>query len=355
LVESKIYSMVTLQEPIMLNYETFTLADALAPHPPIIQLVKGIIPAASITIFYGYPGSLKSSLVMDLAMAIATGQNWLPSMPNSLVSIPGILTKKAPVLWIDLDNGTEVTSNRIAAFSRGYNAPLYTPFYWMSYPTPAIQASKSNSIASLSSHIANNIPELPELIVIDTLLRAAHVKDENSSEMDTVLNNIHKMAEDLKAAIIMISHSNKVNNGRGGNGLRGHSSIEGGVDAVYQVKRDEHSDLVVVENQKARRKPKDPFSARWTFTLDIDQESLQVARFYHEGNQPTKQQTNMANLCQKILDVLSTKGKMNKSELYAEVGGNRQTYLDALDQLIQSKKITKKPGFYKNVSLYECV
>lgn len=335
------------------SYQTFSIADALAPKQRPPMLVESILPIGSVSIWYGYPGSLKSAFVMDMAMAIATGQPFLPSMPNAGGNFPGYKTNPCPVLWIDLDNGLEVTGERVAAFARTYHADPQTPFLYMSYPTPAIQASRASSIVSLTSHILNNLTLRPGLIVLDTLLRAAHVKDENASEMDTVLNNLHKMAEDLKATLAMISHSKKENYGRAGNGLRGHSSIEGGVDYVFYVKRDGHSDCVEIENQKARRKPVDPFGARWTYMLDIDKESLLEARFYQEAVTSTnKAANNFSMLCKKIIDTLVQQGGMNKSDLFNEVGGNRQNFNDALDKVIQNGDVKKKQGAY-NSTLYE--
>ena len=342
----------------MPNYETFTLADALKPRPKTPMLVDNILPAGSISIFYGYPGSLKSMLVMDMCMAIVTNQNWLPGLPNPTLNggkFMGFKTTLTAVLWVDMDNGFEVTAERIAALAKNYKAPTITPFYFMSYPTPQIQAVSLKSMAGLQAHIMT-LPILPGVIVIDTLLRAAHVKDENASEMDTALNNLHKLAEDLKCAMILISHSKKENNGRAGNGLRGHSSIEGGVDYVFQVKRDDHSDIIEIENQKARRKPVDPFSARWTFMNDIDGEILEEARFYYGGKISTmsKQQAAILMGCQKIVDVLVKNGTMNNSELFKAVGGNRNNFSDALKKTIADGHVQIKTGAY-NSTIYEAI
>jgi hypothetical protein len=337
------------------NYETFTLADALFPRPRPPMLVDKILPAGSVSIWYGYPGSLKSALLMDQCMAIATGSPWLIPMPHSGVTGGGYKTALTPVLWIDLDNGYEVTAERVAAFSRTYNAPTTTPFFFMCYPTPTIQAVRQNNIASLQAHIMQMSTQ-PRVIVIDTLLRAAHVKDENASEMDTVLNNLHKMAEDLKATLTLISHSKKENMGRAGNGLRGHSSIEGGVDYVFYVKRDEHSDTVQVENQKSRRKPVDTFSAKWTYNLDIDGESLYEARFYFDATVSlSKQQATVLNLCQKICDVLKANGAMSQSALYSKIRGFRKNFNDALDRVVNDGLVTKITGSIKGAIIYELV
>jgi hypothetical protein len=335
------------------NYQHFTIADALAPKQRPVMLVEKLLPAGSVSIFYGYPGSLKSALIMDLTMAVATGKPYLPSMPNSGGKFPGYKTTQAPVLWIDLDNGLEVTGERVAAFARTYQADPTTPYMYMSYPSPSIQASRASSINSLTSHIFNNLPQRPGLIVLDTLLRAAHVKDENSSEMDTVLNNLHKMAEDLKCTLIMISHSKKENYGRAGNGLRGHSSIEGGVDYVFYVKRENHSDVIEIENQKARRKPIDPFSAKWTYLNDIDGETLCEARFYFEPTIATnKHEVAILEICRKIVETIEDNGSMTKSDLFNRVKGNRQNFEEALQKAVKDGKVKSKPGAY-NSTIYD--
>jgi len=49
---------------------------------------------------------------------------------------------QSPTLWLDLDNGSEVLTERLAAFARCYQAPNDTPFYWLTFPNPPIAAVK---------------------------------------------------------------------------------------------------------------------------------------------------------------------------------------------------------------------
>jgi hypothetical protein len=225
----------------------------------------------------------------------------------------------------------------------------------MSYPTPTIRANDPRSMAALYAFVAN-LPIIPKFIVIDTLLRAANVKDENASEMDTVLNNIHKMAEDLKATLIMISHSKKENYGRAGNGLRGHSSIEGGVDAVFYVKREHHSDIVDIENQKARRKPVDPLTVRWTNVSDPISEELIEARFFGEAgtSAATKFNQVIQGIYQKIIDTLEDNGAMNQSELRKKLSVNHSNFDMALNNAVKDGRVIIKPGPY-NSNIYDVI
>lgn len=331
-------------------YVIKSYADALIPKPRIGYLVDHVLPAGSVSIWYGYPGSLKSNLVMDMALAVATGSPWLPSMPPD-TTVTGYSVVQTPVIWIDIDNGEDVVEERIRAFGSVYGAGAGTEFFYMPYPD--IRAVNAKYMAELTNFIAVTGLVRP-LIIIDTLLRAAKVKDENSSEMDTVMYNIHKMAEDLKATLAMISHSNKVNNGRAGNALRGHSSIEGGVDSVFRVSRDGNSDIVEITNEKARRKPVDPFSARWTFTSDPSSDELISARFYQAaGAKANKQQATINAVIAQIRNLLLTEGKMNKSELYNRIKGNKSNFLTALDQAVKDGHIYETPGLFNNSKVYD--
>lgn len=335
-------------------YTIKSYSDVLTPRPRIGYLVDKILPSGSVSIWYGYPGSLKSNLVLDMAMAIATGKNWLPGMPNSTSKFPGYKVVKVPILWLDIDNGEDVVEERMRAFGSVYGASALTDFYYMPYPD--IRAISDRAMVDLTDYLQQFLLSKSigyPLIVLDTLLRAAKVKDENSSEMDTVMRNLRKMSEVLKATMTLISHSNKVNNGRAGNALRGHSSIEGGVDSVFRVSRENNSDIVEVTNEKARRKPVDPFSARWTYTADPVSDELLSARFYiSDTAKVSKTQQAQDALMAQIRDLLNTEGKMNKSELYSRIGGYRAYFNFALDKAVKDGHIKEITGAY-NAKIYE--
>lgn len=337
-----------------MTYKVYTLNDALAPRPKRNYLIDKILLERSFTAFYGYPGSLKSSIVLDMAMAVSTGNNFLPSMPGATNIFAGYKTFQVPVFWIDIDNGEDVSAERIAAFATTYKAPANTPFYWMSYPDPSVIASNTGSMNKITSFLLNSAYK-PGWIIVDTLLRVAGVKDENSSQMDLVMGNLHKLAVDLRSALTVISHSRKEKTGRAGNGLRGHSSIEGGLDAVFYVDREEKSDIITIENHKSRRKPIDDFSARWTYINDPINDDLLEARFYHETvSRISKQQATILNLCQQIVDELKQSGELNKTNLYKSIGGNYSNFENALRRTVDDGLVIEKVGT-RNAKLYQAV
>lgn len=338
----------------IMAYVIKSYADALKLKPRIHYLVDKILPGGSLSVWYGFPGSLKSNLLMDLGMAVATGQNWLPCLPNSTSTFPGYKVVQVPVIWCDIDQGEDVVEERIRAFGSVYGAHELTDFYYMPYPD--IRAVSDRAMLDLTNCLEQFLQSKAisyPLIVIDTLLRAAKVKDENSSEMDTAMRNLRKMTEVLKSTTVLISHSNKVNNGRAGNALRGHSSIEGGVDAVFRVSRENNSDVVEVTNEKARRKPVDPFSARWTFESDPVSDELLKARFYiSDTARVSKTQQTMNTLMANIRDLLVAEGQMNKSELYSRIKGSKTNFDQAIAQAVRDGHIYEMPGFFNNSKVY---
>lgn len=323
------------------SWHAFTLADALSPRPHSPMIVQGILPCRSLSVWFGAPGELKTNLLLDMGIAVAAGSRWLSPLPGRVGS--GITVSQCPVLWVDLDNGEDVMSERIAAFARAYNAPESTPIYWLSFPSPPLRAAKG--LAGLVKY-AQGISA--GVIVIDNLLRVAGVKDENSSEMDTAMSHLRQLAEDTGAAVALVHHRRKDTMGRNGDTLRGHSSIEASIDSGFLIERD--GDTVTVTCTKARRKPIATFAALWTFEHELNGETLHAARFYGVSVPDPKAKAE-ADLKARILATLAT-GPMNQSELVGATGARKSAVLDALNTLVTEQKVSSQRG-PKNARVYE--
>lgn len=328
--------------------DSVSYAEMLKPRSKPIYLIDRLITERTINIFYGYPGSKKSLAVADMCMAIVSGENFLPSMPGAKAIYPGHKTKKGAVLWMDYENGEDLSYERFTAFGRNYKVSPGVNFFYACLPK--LSTVDNRSIALLINEI-KAFPVIPSVIVIDTLLRFAKVKDENSSEMDRVMAAARKLVDELQVTIFLISHSNKVLGTRAGNALRGHSSIEGGADSVFRVNSDKSTDMIEIVNEKARRNPIEPFSARWTYTSDpLNCDQLVEARLYYEPYQSKnsmaaqKKQAAQDALEKRILKTLDKLGPTSKNNLCKEVGGNRTAALSALDSLEDALAITITPS-----------
>lgn len=259
------------------TWEWRTLAQAYEPKPPRAYVVNQLLPLPSLSVPFGSPGALKTMLILDLAVCVASGQDWLLPSPNS--GAQSFKTAQAAVLWIDCDNGQDRLERRLAALGCGHKAQKNTPLYFVSFPNPPFVAKKPAAIKIVIDHA---LSVEAKLIVFDNLGTISGGADENSSQMVAVMAGLRQIAEKAGAAVVCIHHRNKSEQVRAGNSLRGHSSIEGAVDLALLIGRDEGSDIVNVKATKSRDVPTETFEALWTYTRDGAGELLD-ARFYGLG------------------------------------------------------------------------
>jgi hypothetical protein len=259
--------------------EPYTLVDAYQERPPVEHIAGNMFELPSLNIVYGSPGTLKSFLMADLAVCAAAGIDWLAPAPWQIGNIAQpIKTRQCSVMWVDFDNGSRRTHDRIAALSRARNLPIDTPITYYSMPYPWLNATDKGSIGALSLRIQ---VLGCEFVVIDNLGTVSGGVDENSSEMIQVMSSFRQLAEETGAAIILIHHQtkNRISTGRAGDSLRGHSSIEGSLDMTLMVEREELSDTISIKGPKARGVDINPFSA--VFSYEDDQfGELITAKFW---------------------------------------------------------------------------
>lgn len=264
------------------------LTHAYLEREPLKFLIDGLLPCPSLSIVYGGPGSLKSMLLADMAICIASGGRWLEAMPNDGVQ-PGktFAVTQAPVLWIDFDNGTRRTDERIDAFAKARNLPVTTPINYVSMPTPWLNASQRPMIDELAKLILHLEAKL---VVIDNLGLITGDVEENSAGMAQVMGNLRWLCETTESAVMTIHHQRKSSandhGARKGEMLRGHSSIEAALDLALIVERKNGDDSIAIIPTKVRGyKLTDIFGAHFTYEHRENTYDLALARFYSEATE----------------------------------------------------------------------
>lgn len=293
-------------------WKIFTLDDAFAPRPAAQYLVDGLIESKSLVITYGSPGVMKSLLLADLAVCVAGGLRWLASTgADDSVSFS---TVQAPVMWIDADNGVRRTHERFEALARTHQVPPSAPLWYVSMPSPALDASDAYAIDTLAARI---IRHQVGLLVIDNLSVISGKADENSDEMLTVMTNLRRLIETTGAALIVIHHQRKGSagfQGRKGETLRGHSSINAALDLALLVGREEQASCISIRATKERGAPVKPFSAEFVFTHQPDSHELLSARF---SGRPfrTEPDPSEENLGDEVVAIVAENRGINQSAL----------------------------------------
>lgn len=263
-------------ERLASRWQLITAAELMQPVKPPNFLIGRIIRKPALICFYGAPGSLKTMLAYDMAVCVAAGIPWLPHLPGEAGTGGGHAVSQAPGLIVDLDNGPEGLQERIGALSRGRGLTTPPPYAAISLPNPLLNLA-------MPEDTQNVIDQARALgagfILIDNLGTASGGADENSSQMVPVMANLRHITNTTGAVVNVIHHSRKApSNGREGDRLRGHSSIEAAFDLALMIERDEN--LLTIKSTKTRANEVMPFIARWTFE-DTQEGALEWARFWH--------------------------------------------------------------------------
>jgi hypothetical protein len=298
--------------------QPFTLADAYEDRPPVEYIVKGIFEVGSLSILYGAPGSMKSLLAAQMLVDIVGGTNWLERMNNQGGGFPTI-TKGC--LWLDFDNGKNRTHARFKALGLGRKLPVEAPLRYYSMAWPVLDASDAVQIGELIERIKTYDVSF---VVIDNLGVISGGRDENTSQMQEVIAGLRKLADETNTAIVVIHHSRKTSGfsgGRSGDAMRGHSSIEAGLDLALLVTREEQSDMVEIKATKVRGATVKPFSAQFTYEHRAGTDELETARFFGVD---VVDMTSDAAIKSAILDVIGagniTDSKpLNQGEVVTQV------------------------------------
>ncbi len=278
-----ILSSVSVEEDNALaEWQIFTPADAYKPGGPLPYLVTDILFYPSLSIVYGGPGSLKSMILADMAVCVATGATWLEAPVGGSV-LRSYTTTKAPVLWIDFDNGRRRTHERFDAFGKAYAMPEDAPFYYVSMGGPQLDLTSY----AMGDGLLKLIRRLgAKLVIIDNLGLVIGSAEENSGDMSAVMGNLRSICEDGDCAVITVHHQRK-SNGTGDKGirkgetLRGHSSIEASLDLALLVERKDGENNVTVFPTKVRGyRAFDFFGATFTFQHQEGTRDLAMARFF---------------------------------------------------------------------------
>jgi hypothetical protein len=297
-------------------WHVFSLADAFTPQSPPVHLAEGLITLPSLSIVYGAPGTLKSFLLLDMLICIAAGKKvrgWLcPLDANG--GFPRMV-KQAPALWVDFDNGPRRMHTRAAAVARAYDLRENIPFHYVSMPTPWLDASKAVGLDPLREAIERY---QTKVVVIDNLLLVKGDLEENSADMGLVMAHLRQLTEEYGCAVIPVHHQRKDQggNGRSGDRLRGHSSIEAAIDLALLVEREDGSSAITISSTKTRDIDVSPFAAMFTYEHQPGTTELFSARFY---GVPQDDERSDKAIDFAIRDILTGGRQLLKKDLCDEV------------------------------------
>lgn len=323
----------------------YLASEALKERESVPYIINPLLSLPSLNLVYGISGSLKTNLVIDLAVCVACGDKWLGAMDGN-EHVEAHKVKQSPILWIDADSGQNALHQRFGAMLRAHHGNERTPIYYASFLNPPFTAIDASAVNSLIQYA---VKRKVKLIVFDNLGTVSGGKDENSAEMIPVMSNLRFISEQTGAAVVVIHHDVKNDNGQRKT-PRGHSSIEAALDLALWVKRED--DVLTVAPTKTRGAPVDPFSALWTWEHRDGTLDLYSARFYGIASE-------LDNAAQKIHDVLIAHIRKTPStqteliELCKTLSIPKHKCLTEIQQLVHKKRIKALPNQAHNRTVYQ--
>lgn len=205
--------------------------------PEAKPLIDGVINEATLSVVYGAPKSAKSFLMLDQALHIATGIDWM-----------GHTTQKGPVLYL-LGEGVGGVNKRAMAWLAHHELAAAPNFHLLADTVRLLEDVELNALLGL----IDEQPAKPIAIYIDTLARAMTGGEENdASSMGKLVHAADMIRNHTGATVTFVHHSGK----DATKGSRGSTALLGALDTEFRVTK-EGSKVVMTNTAQRDLEPLD--------------------------------------------------------------------------------------------------
>ena len=209
-------------------------AELFSAGPEPQWLIKGLLPQAELAVVYGEPGSGKSFMALDLAMAVARGTEWRSKR-----------VRQGRVIYVAAEGGGGFRK-RLRAYAQQHAIGLAgMPFGVVSaapnmlLKADAVELIKAIREAADGEHVA--------LVVLDTFAQVMPGGNENSGEdVGRALAHCKAIHAATGALVVLVHHSGKDVT----KGARGWSGLRAAADVELEVRRLPSARLLRVAKQK---------------------------------------------------------------------------------------------------------
>jgi hypothetical protein len=207
--------------------------------------VDGLIETETLGLIFGDPGCGKSFLAVDLALSVATGNDF-----------HGNTTKQGSVFFI-AGEGHNGLARRFAAWGEAHGISLKgVPMFKSERAAQFLDETSAKAVTDAVMGLAAQYG-CPALIIIDTLARNFGPGDENNTkEMSEFIVAIDDMkAAFLGCCVLIVHHSGHADKQR----ARGAMALKGALDFEFRVEKVGHNLKLINTKMKDAEAPEDLF------------------------------------------------------------------------------------------------
>lgn len=199
-------------------------------------LVYDFFEQNTVSLLFGDSGSHKSFIALDLACCIGTGKSY-----------HGLQLKQSPILYLAAE-GRGGIRKRIAAWElvnqiNITNFPIYVPKQFILLDT---DEGKEELFDALQYHFWPDVKEnynLPNdrsfIIFIDTLAKSMSGDEDQTKDMNKILNVSRELQQDYNCTVIILHHTGHSAKTR----PRGAYTLIGGVDTNYRIETNNNKEV----------------------------------------------------------------------------------------------------------------
>lgn len=282
------------------RFQVFHASDALKDQEPIEWLIENLMTTSSINIIAGAAGSKKTYAMLDLAVCVALGKNWLDYK-----------TSKGAVLIVDEENGAKRLTRRLAQVQRGHLLDQPDPGTGKKHPDIPLY------FTTLSALDLGNIEDITQLqlliekleiklVIIDSLVDVMPGKDENSArDTQMIFRELRRLSDVQGVVFVVIHHLNKMGS------TRGSTAIPGGVDLVLQVESRGDTKTIKFQTEKAR----DIDALTFYATANFSGDRKEPVQFYLTGRDEPDEAIHFGNVARQIFVYLLKNGKSSRDDI----------------------------------------
>ena len=200
------------------------------------HLIKGLLLVNTLAVIYGEPGSGKTFMAMDMALAVAAGKPWR-----------GHKTKKGLVIYV-AGEGAASVRQRVAAYRKTHpDTDPGIPFCIVPQAVDFLDTESVDRLIATIHGLESEVRERAVLIIVDTLSRAMEGNENAPEVMGRAVNSAERIrAACDEATVTFVHHAGKDPS----KGARGHTKLNAAIDTEIFVEG--KSGVRVAEVKKQR-------------------------------------------------------------------------------------------------------